>query len=121
MSIGRPITLSVSHAFQRLSYQGMRIYTANLFQMQGFYHLNLRMFVRAIVQFQQVDYNPAAYAALANEQSRSLFTQLLFSYKLNPQTVAFLGYTDTRQGSDTIDLTQQGRTFFMKLGYAIRP
>jgi Domain of unknown function (DUF5916)/Carbohydrate family 9 binding domain-like len=121
VSIGRPITLSVSHAFQRLSYQGMRIYTANLFQMQGFYHLNLRMFVRAIVQFQQVDYNPAAYAALANEQSRSLFTQLLFSYKLNPQTVAFLGYTDTRQGSDTIDLTQQGRTFFMKLGYAIRP
>lgn len=45
----------------------------------------------------------------------------LFSYKLNPQTVAFLGYSDTRLGTEIVDLTQQGRTFFIKVGYALRP
>ena len=35
-----------------------------------------------------------------------LFTQLLFSYKLNPQTVLFLGYSDNRLGT-CLDLTRR--------------
>lgn len=121
ISIGRPVTLDVRHVLQRLASEGTHIFTANLFQVQGFYHVNLRIFVRAIVQWQQVTRNPAAYGFPVGKRSRSLFTQLLFSYKLNPQTVAFVGYTDTREGSESVDLTQRGRTFFVKLGYAIRP
>jgi hypothetical protein len=61
-----------------------------------------------------------------NPETRSLFTQLLFSYKVNPQTVVFLGYSDNRQGFLTpeltrTDLTRSDRTFFLKLGYAWRP
>jgi hypothetical protein len=121
LSIGRSLTLNLSHVYQRLSFEGTEVFTANLFQVRGFYHLNLRTLVRVIVQAQQVNYNPAAYDFPIGERDRSLRTQFLFSYKLNPQTVAFLGYSDTRTGTDTIDLTQQGRTFFVKLGYALRP
>jgi hypothetical protein len=53
--------------------------------------------------------------------SQSVLTQFLFSYKLNPQTVAFVGYSDTSLGTDAVDLTRPSRTFFVKLGYALRP
>lgn len=121
ISIGRPVTLHVSHVFQRLSVGNTQIFTANLFQVRGFYHFSTVMFVRAIVQYQNVDLNPAAYTVPVGTRQRSLFTQLLFSYKLNPQTVAFVGYSDNRSGDETVALTTQGRTFFVKLGYAIRP
>lgn len=39
-------------------------------------------------------------------------------YKLNPQTVFFLGYSDNHEGDQDTDLTQSGRTLFAKIGYA---
>ena len=56
-----------------------------------------------------------------NQRDETLFSQLLFSYKLNARTVAFVGYSESRLGSDTIDLTQADRTLFVKLGYAWIP
>jgi hypothetical protein len=32
--------------------------------------------------------------------------------------VLFAGYSDTRLGGESIDLTQAERTFFLKVGYA---
>ena len=51
-------------------------------------------------------------------RSKRLATQLLFSWKLNPQTVAYLGYSDTSFAGDDYDLTRADRTFFAKVGYA---
>jgi len=42
----------------------------------------------------------------------------LFSYKLNPRTVVFVGYSDSREGNQDISLTQSNRTLFLKLGYS---
>lgn len=92
-----------------------------LLQARLLYHLNVRTFVRAIVQWQHVDRDPTRYAVPVPAVSRSVLTQFLFSYKLDPQTVAFLGYSDTSLGTDAVDLTRQSRTFFVKLGYALRP
>ncbi|MFQ6045415.1 MAG: DUF5916 domain-containing protein [Gemmatimonadales bacterium] len=121
LSIGRPITLTVQHNIQRLEFGDTHIFTAHLFQTRLFYHFNVRTFVRAILQYQNVARNPVAYSLPIDSRARSLFAQLLFSYKLNPQTVVFLGYSDNRSGSSTVSLTQSDRTFFVKLGYALRP
>jgi len=68
--------------------------------------------------------NPLALAmgscqtfAIDSEQ-KSFFIQLLFSYKINPRTVLFLGYSENYFGDQGIRLTQSDRTFFLKLGYA---
>jgi hypothetical protein len=73
-----------------------------------------------------VERNVDTYEAPVNPESRTLFTQLLFSYKVNPQTVLFLGYSDNSQGMLSpelvrTDLVRSDRTFFLKLGYAWRP
>ena len=59
-------------------------------------------------------------------RSTSLFTQVLLSYKLNPQSVFFIGYSDSNRGmlteNDTITpMTLGTRSLFMKIGYAWRP
>jgi len=61
---------------------------------------------------------PGMYSSPVPASSRDLFTQVLFSYKLNPQTVLFLGYSDNAFGSRGIDLVRADRTFFFKIGYA---
>ena len=85
-----------------------------------FYQFNVRTFVRLIVQYLDLDQTPRLFldptTPAHQEQS---FAQFLFSYKLNPQTVLFAGYTDDRFGFGNINLTQTDRTFFLKLGYAL--
>ena len=101
-------------------------FIANLSQLRAVYNFNVRTFFRAIVQYQNVERNPGKYAATVQREAKTLFTQLLLSYKVNPQTVVFLGYSDNSLGVLTQDLvrtelSRNGRTFFLKLGYAWRP
>jgi hypothetical protein len=59
------------------------------------------------------------YGFPVDSRSRSLFTQFLFSYKLNAQTVLFIGYSDDSLGSRDVELARADRTFFLKVGYAL--
>ena len=98
-----------------------RIYIARITQGQANYHFTPRAFARVILQHTNIDRNPAAYLEPINRQVRRVFTQLLFSYKINPQTVFLSGYSDTADGSMRADLVQINRTLFLKVGYAILP
>ncbi|MBL8143164.1 MAG: carbohydrate binding family 9 domain-containing protein [Acidobacteria bacterium] len=117
-SLARRVNGSLSHNFQRLTVDAGRLFTANLSEARVLYHFDRRTFLRTIVQYTHVDRDVRHYTfAIAPESSR-LFTQVLFSFKLNPQTVLLAGYSDNHAGARGIDLTQTNRTFFMKLGYA---
>ncbi len=85
------------------------------------YNLNVRTFVRAVVQYRSVDRNVAAYTVPVSQFDEGLFGQFLFSYKVNPQTVVFLGCSDNQSGTQSFDLIRTNRTFFAKVGYAWRP
>jgi len=62
--------------------------------------------------------DPTLYHLPVDRKSRDLFTQLLFSCKINPQTVFYPGYSDSSFGDDRIDLLRASRTLFLKIGYA---
>ena len=128
LRLGRRLNVGLDHTLRRLTTQGddpagggEEILSANLTQARVIYHFNVRTFVRAIVQYQDVDFAPDLFAVPVPGEQRTLFSQLMFAYKLNPQTVVFAGYTDDRLGLDTVDLTPTGRTFFLKLGYNWQP
>jgi hypothetical protein len=118
LKLGRHVNLQVDHTLRTLSAGGARIFRADLTQIRLFYHFNVRSFVRGIVQYQDLERNPAMYTVPVLPDSRTMFTQFLFSYKLNPQTVLFLGYSDNRLGAEDDPLRQTNRTFFLKIGYA---
>ncbi|HEV2856438.1 MAG TPA: DUF5916 domain-containing protein [Thermoanaerobaculia bacterium] len=124
-NLGVHLRTRLSHAYQKLDVDGGRLFTANLTQLSTVWQWNVRTFLRAIVQYTDVERTPRLYIAQdpadVDRTTERLFTQLLFSYKLNPQTVFFLGYSDNSLGDQRIDLTRANRTFFLKLGYAWLP
>jgi hypothetical protein len=119
LNLGPRFSGAAEHLYEELWIDDGTFLQANLSQATLRYFLSVRTFFRAIVQYQQIDRNLARYEVpgFAAEEE-DLFTQLLFSYKLNPQTVLFAGYSDTRLGTASVDLTQADRTFFFKVGYA---
>jgi hypothetical protein len=124
--IGRRIDLSLNHTFRRLSDQGQTIFDANVTQFRGVYNFSPRTFFRAILQHRSTARNPDLYRDDVDRFERSVLTQFLFSYKLNPQSVLFLGYGDARAERTELDfvevpLTQTNRSFFVKASYAWRP
>ena len=117
-NLGRHLKLELDHTYEHLDEEGGRLFTANLSQLKAIYQFDIRTFVRVILQYTDVRRNADLYVNEVEPESRDLFSQLLLAYKINPQTVFFVGYSDTRLGDERVDLKQQNRTVFVKLGYA---
>lgn len=118
LKFGRRFNTKFDHTWQELNVNGGKLFTVNLSQLRLVYQFNVRMFVRTILQYQDIERDPSLYTFAVSARDRNLLTQLLYSYKINPQTVAFVGYSDSRVGTELISLTRADRTFFVKLGYA---
>jgi len=112
------LTLDLEHNYERLDVPGGRLYTANITQGTVMYQFNIRTFVRTILQHVNYDYNPELYTFDIEPEYKHLFTQFLFSYKINPRTVLFLGYSDNHYSNQDYCLTRGDRTFFAKIGYS---
>ncbi len=118
LRLGRRFNSRINHTLQELDVAGGTLFTANLSQLRLVYQFNVRMFARAIFQYQDIERDPSLYLFPVGAEDKNLFTEFLYSYKINPRTVAFVGYRDRRIGDDMISLTQLEREFFVKLGYA---
>ena len=119
LKLGRHIILAANHTYDRLNVDQGRLYTANVSRLRAVYQFNRRMFVRAVVQYLDYERTTSFYVDDVAPKDSYIFSQFLFSYKINPQTVLFLGYSDSYYGDYDIDFVQTDRTFFMKLGYAL--
>ncbi|HKJ66614.1 MAG TPA: DUF5916 domain-containing protein [bacterium] len=117
-NFGNHLRLSFDQTYERMTVHNARLYNANVSQFSGTYQFDVRTFFRAIIQYVDYNYNPGNYTYDIDSNDQRIFTQFLFSYKVNPFTVLFLGYTDGYHGSQDYGLTQSDRIFFMKIGYA---
>lgn len=116
---GRHVFGNLDYINQTFKIRGDRFLEAALTQATLRYHLNVRTFVRAIAQYRDVERVPARFDnPNVPPEETNLLTQLLFSYKLNPQTVLLAGYSDFSLGDQQYELTRTDRTFFLKVGYA---
>jgi hypothetical protein len=118
VAAGRRLTVQLDHTFERLEVAGGRLYEANLSQLRAVWQFDLRTFVRLILQHTGVKREPSLYLDPVESHTRDLLGQFLFSYKINPQTLVFVGYSDSRTDETADHLTIEDRTFFIKLGYA---
>ena len=118
LRFGRHLKIDFEHDYTRFTVQGDRLYLANVSQARFIYQFNPRMFVRSILQHVDIRRNQELYLDEIDPTSRRLFTQFLFSYKVNARTVFYLGYSDNHRAYQDIPFTQSNRTLFMKIGYA---
>jgi Domain of unknown function (DUF5916)/Carbohydrate family 9 binding domain-like len=115
---GRHFTIDFSHSYEDFRIDEENLYTANLPQVKIVYQFDSRTFVRLITQYSIVDRNVALYTIPVEPKTKTLFNQFLFSYKVNPRTVLFLGYSDNHLEITDVALTRTNRTVYFKVGYA---
>jgi hypothetical protein len=119
-SPSKRFTFVLDHQFERFDLKKGRLYTANVSNLRMEYQFDKRIFFRTILQYVDYNYNVEYYTVQQQPRFKNFFTQLLLSYKLNPQTVFFLGYSDDYYGYRYIPLKQKNHTLFLKIGYALR-
>ena len=117
--IGKHFQIDLQHNFQMMEIGGATLYATNLSDVRLTYQFNTRSFLRAIVQYSQTERERGLYRFNVDHRTKNLTMQLLYSYKINPQTRFFIGYSDTGMQNDTLDsLEETNRTVFAKVSYA---
>jgi hypothetical protein len=98
-----------------------RLFTARVDRLRATYTFTSRMFVRAIGQYVETERDPSLYLSPVEAKTASFSASALFAYKLNWQTVLFLGYGDNRTFLESTDsLEHADRQLFVKLSYAFQ-
>jgi hypothetical protein len=121
--IGMHLDVHLNHTYEILNLDSGKLYTVNISEGKFTYQFTKKIFLRAILQYRDYRYNTSLYIENPPEPlEQKIFSQVLFSYKFNPQTLLFLGYSDNYYGGEINDrntpITQTDWAFFFKVGYA---
>jgi hypothetical protein len=104
---------------------GARLYTSELWRAKATYNFTSRAFLRVIGQWTDEERDPSLYTFPVEAQSAGFESSVLLAYKLNWQSVVYLGYGDLREevahpvtGRRTTEPTE--RRIFVKVSYAFQ-
>ena len=97
-----------------------RLFTQSVQRVKGTYMFTSRMFLRVIAQYVSTSRDPALYISSVAARSGDFGGSALFAYKINWQSVMFIGYGDDRELSDLNRLTPLDHQFFVKVSYAFQ-
>lgn len=119
MQIGKHLQLRLRYSYQRLDVDGGNLYYTNLADFRTTYQFGIRSFLRAIIQYSDTRRSPALYTFDIDNTSKSLAAQLLYSYKLNPQTRFYIGCSTSGFQNDELGtIRSTNYTVFTKFSYA---
>ena len=121
-NVNKHLEFEFSHTYSDLKAESANVYTENLTELRVSYQFNINSYLKFNVVYTDIDFNldnnPAAYTAKDNRLS----TQLIYAYKLNPQTVFYFGYSDNSYQDDRLkSLERNQRTVYSKISYAWLP
>lgn len=97
-----------------------RLFTARVARLRATYTLTSRLFVRLTGQYASTRRDPSLYTFPTSAKEGAFSGQALLSYKLNWQSVMFVGYGDDRALSTQDRFEKVSRQFFVKLSYAVQ-
>jgi len=98
-----------------------RLFTADIARVRATWTFSPRMFVRVISQLVETRRDPTLYTFAVDEKSSDIESSVLLAYKLNWQSVAYLGYGDTHSFAPTTGRREPaGKEVFLKLSYALQ-
>jgi uncharacterized protein DUF5916 len=98
-----------------------RLFSASVDRLRATYTFTPRAFLRVIGQYVTTRRDPSLYTDEVARKDAGFGGSALFAYKLNWQTVLFVGYGDSRELDEATDhLGRVDRQFFVKLSYAFQ-
>jgi hypothetical protein len=105
------LDLQLSASREWLNADGARVYTETIERLRAQYSFSAKSIVRVITQYRDLEEG-------SGDHSGSFLGSVLYSYKLNWQTVLFAGYGDDRVLLPDNTLVKTGRSLFFKVSYA---
>jgi len=118
-NVGKSLQFKLRYTYQDFDVDGQQLFTANLADFRATYQFDQRQFLRLILVYSDIERNQQNYTFDVDASSKGLGTQLLYSYKINPLTKFFVGYSDSAYQDDVLTtLTKNQRSVFMKFSYA---
>lgn len=114
------VDLSVSERWLDVDATGRRrLFTAEAERLKATWSFSARSFVRAVVEYASIRREPSLYRSSVEASEGTLTASALFAWKLNWQTVVFVGYGDDRSRDAGGSLSRSGRQFFLKASWAL--
>ncbi len=121
-NVNKHLEFDFSHTYSDLEAESANVYTENLTELRVSYQFNVNSYLKFNVVYTDIDFNLDNNAAAYSAKDNKLSTQLIYAYKLNPQTVFYLGYSDNSYQDDRLkSLERNQRTIYSKISYAWLP
>ncbi len=117
--IGREIFLDFSGEHQRLNLSFGNLYKATYLYLKVLYHFNNSIFLRTIIQDGKIKRNVELYLNELPEKENFTSLQFLFTYKINPFTLFYLGFSTRGIEEPPYEFQTQNKTYFLKLSYSL--
>lgn len=104
--------------YRWLDVEGGRLFDAEVERLKATWTFDRKSFIRLIGQHVRTDRDPALHDFPVVPSTGALTFSALYAYKLNWQTVFFLGYGDNSVLFDDDDFETAERSVFLKVSYA---
>jgi Domain of unknown function (DUF5916)/Carbohydrate family 9 binding domain-like len=115
------LQLSLTGSVRWLDVEGNRLFTSQVERLRATYTFNARTFVRVILQNTRTNRDRSLYGYPTDQHSGTLSSQALFAYKLNWQTVFYVGYSDLQEVTgEEGTFEPSNRQLFAKVSYAFQ-
>ena len=118
-NLTRHLLLGLDYTYARLTIDGDELFTANLADLRLSYQFDLKNKLRLVFIRSRIKRDPTLYIDPVDRENISQDIQLLYSYKVNPRTVFFAGFSTSGIDDDDLDgLSNTNKTAFIKWSYA---
>lgn len=117
LNLGRHLYLQGDFSAERLAVAGGELYRAWVGELRVVYYFNVRSFLRLLTQHSYLRTYPWRFPEPPEPLSREWRHQLLFAYKLSPQTLLYVGAGDEEAGNHQVAAATTQRSLFLKLSY----
>ena len=126
VQLGKHFSARLNSTNQTMNVDGGQLFTAELYDLRFAYQFNGRSRLSLTVQSTNIGRTTELYsdnydADPDNDlfaKDKNIGTQLIYSYKINPQTLLYIGYSDSALESDDVQsLKKTDKSIFAKFSY----
>ncbi len=122
-NVNQHLELKLRHNYRQLEAEGDNVFRARLTDFRTTYQFDTMSFLRFTLIYNNTSRNTHNTGDLdpddVDANSKNVSTELLYAYKINPQTVFYLGYSDQHNSTEGFsNLEQNDRAVYTKVSYA---
>ncbi|GAA6205008.1 carbohydrate binding family 9 domain-containing protein [Thalassotalea sp. SU-HH00458] len=117
--VNNAMNIRLEHTFEKMKVFNEALYTANLTDLRVNYQFNSDSKVRLSLIHNNVVFNPSNYTFDIDKKSKSLGSQLVYSYRFDALSAFYLGLSNNAIANDANGLTTNQKSVFLKLSHTL--